>query len=77
MKPTFARYGYPTTLVSDGAPNLMSSEFDTFCKDHSIDHVNSSAYHAQSNGMAERAVQTVKNLISMIIPTVNVQKFVH
>ena len=63
LKPTFARYGYPTTLVSDGAPNLVSSEFDTFCKAHFIDNVNSSAYHAQSNGMAERAVQTVKNMI--------------
>ena len=63
LKPTFARYGYPTTLISDGAPNLVSNEFDKFCKDFSIDHITSSAYFPQSNGMAERAVQTVKNLI--------------
>ena len=63
LRPNFSRYGYPVTLVSDGAPNLMSDEFDTFLKEHCIMHENSSAYFPQSNGMVERAVQTCKNLI--------------
>ena len=63
LKPNFSRYGYPVTLVSDGAPNLTSEEFDNFLKNHCIMHVNSSAYFAQSNGMVEKAVQTCKKLI--------------
>ena len=63
LKPNFSRYGYPVTLVSDGAPNLTSEEFENFLKEHCIMHANSSAYFAQSNGMVEKAVQTCKKLI--------------
>ena len=28
LRPNFSRYGYPVTLVSDGAPNLTSEEFE-------------------------------------------------
>ena len=63
LKPIFSRYGYPVTLVSDGAPNLTIEEFENFLKEHCIMHANSSAYFAQSNGMVEKAVPTCKKLI--------------
>ncbi len=63
LKPTFARHGNPVTLVSDGAPNLVSDEFSNFLKQHCITHNNSSAYFPQSNGMVERSVQTCKKII--------------
>ena len=64
LKPNFSRYGYPVTLVSDGAPNLTSEEFENFLNQSCITHVNSSAYFPQSNGMVEKSVQTCKKLIT-------------
>ena len=38
----------------------MSAEFQSFVDGNKINHVTTPAYHHSSNGMAERAIQTLK-----------------
>ncbi|UYV69099.1 K02A2.6-like, partial [Cordylochernes scorpioides] len=63
LKRTFSNLGIPETLVSDNGPPFFSKEFQNFTRTWNIVHVTSSPYHAQSNGMVERTVQTLKKLI--------------
>ena len=48
-------------MVSDNGPQYGSAEFRTYCKEKGICHVTSRPKYPQSNGMAERAVQTIKD----------------
>ncbi|GAB0088957.1 Zinc finger, CCHC-type [Sergentomyia squamirostris] len=57
----FMRMGTPRELVSDNGPPFGSNEFIDFCKSKNIKVLKSPPYHPQSNGICERAVQTVKN----------------
>ncbi|UYV77245.1 K02A2.6-like, partial [Cordylochernes scorpioides] len=63
LKRTFSNFGIPETLVSDNGSPFFSKEFQNFTRTWNIVHVTSSPYHAQSNGMVERTVQTLKKLI--------------
>ena len=63
LKGLFSRYGYPDVVVSDNGPQFVSQEFKRFEKDYGFSHVTSSPRFPQSNGQAERAIQTVKKLI--------------
>ena len=54
-------YGSPTTLVSDNGPQFTSHYFADMMKKWNIKHIFSPPYHPQSNGLAERGVQLVKD----------------
>ena len=56
----FARYGFPRQVVSDNGPQFRSEEFTGFLKQNGIKHIRVAPYHAASNGLAERMVQTFK-----------------
>ena len=62
-KSQFSRHGIPDVLISDNGPQFSSHEFRQFIKHYQIDHCTSNPYHPQSNGMAEKAVQTIKRLM--------------
>ncbi|GFO44596.1 Pol polyprotein [Plakobranchus ocellatus] len=64
FKSIFSRHGIPQTLITDNGPNHVSREFKQFTSSWEIEHITSSPRYPQSNGLAERMVQTVKNLIS-------------
>ena len=56
----FARYGLPETVVSDNGPQFVAEDFFAFLTENGVRHVQTAPYHPSSNGLAERAVQTVK-----------------
>ncbi|XP_018494393.1 uncharacterized protein K02A2.6-like [Galendromus occidentalis] len=52
--------GVPETIVTDNDPQFTSSEFAEFCAEFAIVHLRSSHYCPQSNGQAEKTVDTLK-----------------
>ena len=58
----FARFGIPETVMSDNMP-FNSHTFKKFCTEWHIKLVTSSPRFPQSNGLAERNVQTIKSLL--------------
>ena len=63
LKSIFARHGIPETLVGDNGPQYASKEMMDFAREYNFVHITSSPYYQQSNGLAERMVQTLKSLI--------------
>ena len=61
LREMFARHGIPETMVTDNGTPFTSSEFQTFVDRNGIRHCRSAPYHPASNGLAERAVQTLKH----------------
>ena len=64
LKSIFARHGIPIKVISDGGPQFSSAEFAKFAKDWDFQHVQSSPYYPQSNGLCEKMVGVVKRLFT-------------
>ena len=69
----FSTHGVPEHLISDNGTGFTSHEFTTFITMNGIKHSRTSPYHPSSNGLAERAVQTVKQGISKLEGTIPVR----
>ena len=67
-----ARFGTPGILVSDNGSEFMSSDLKQLCESLGIKKTESLTYHQRANGIAERAVQTVKWAIQAWSPNLNV-----
>ena len=63
LRRVFSTHGLPQILVSDNGAAFSSSEFQTFVTRNGFKHVRSAPYHPATNGLAERAVQTVKDAL--------------
>ena len=62
-KSIFARLGIPEVLQTDNGTQYSSREFARFAEYYGFTHLTSSPLHPSGNGEAERAVQTIKNLL--------------
>ena len=56
----YSKFGYPETIVSDNGTQFTSAEFAQMCSNYGIKHIRTAPYHPQSNGQAERFVDTLK-----------------
>ncbi|KAF7642853.1 hypothetical protein LDENG_00249640 [Lucifuga dentata] len=66
LRSQFARHGIPEVLISDNAPQFSSDTFKRFSVEWGFQHMMSSPHFPQSNGLAERGVQTVKSMLKKI-----------
>ena len=62
IKQIFAEYGWPHTIVSDNKSFYTSKIFKELMKEYHVNHITSLPHYPQSNGLAEKYVQIIKNL---------------
>ena len=60
LRKVFVVFSILEVLVTDNDPSFVSEEFEQLLSRSTIMHKTSPLYHPASNGLAERAVQTVK-----------------
>ena len=64
LRETFATFGIPDSLTSDGGPEFSSHTIRSFLVNWGVHHRMSSAYHPHANCRAEVAVKSMKRLIT-------------
>ena len=52
----FAEYGWPDTLVYDEGPCYTAEAFTRLLQEYNVNHITSSSYYPQSNGLVEKSV---------------------
>ena len=62
LKVIFSEYGWPDNIVSDNGPCYTAAAFNKTMQEYWVNHITSSPHYPQSNGLAEKFVQTVKSL---------------
>ena len=62
FKLIFSEYGWLDTLVSDNGPSYTAEVFTNLMQKYSVNHITSSLHYPQSNGLAEKFVEIVKNM---------------
>ena len=60
LRVLFAQLGLPDTTVTDNGTCFVSAEFKAYLTKNRIKQITSAPYHPPTNGMAERAMQIVK-----------------
>ena len=63
LKRSFSTHGIPIELQTNNGTQYVSEQFREFTNDWDIKHVTSSPRYPQSNGLAERAVRSAKELL--------------
>ena len=58
----FSRHGYPQTLIADNMP-YNSREMRKYATQYGINTITTRPTYSQANGLAEKAVHIVKNLL--------------
>ena len=66
LKTIFSRNGLPDVLCSDNASCFTSYIFADYLKKNGIEHITSPPYCPSSNGLAERGVQIIKQLLKKL-----------
>ena len=62
----FSEYKWPDTLVNDNGQCYVAETFTSLMKEYAVNHITSSPHYPQSNGLAEKFVQIIKNLFHKV-----------
>lgn len=71
LRSLFRHFGAPETIVTDNGTQFTSTEFAQMGADLDIVHLRSPPGMPQSNGFAERMVQTVKKALDKATPNLD------
>ena len=63
LKDIFSNFGIPESIISNNGQCYKSQEFNTFCAKFEINHITGASYNHQANSIAERMIQTIKQLM--------------
>lgn len=63
LRETFGRFGVPDVIVTDNGTSFTSHDFEVYCKSIGIRHIRTAPFHPQSNGQAERFVDSFKRAL--------------
>jgi transposase InsO family protein len=58
-----ARFGVPAVVTTDRGPQFTGHVWAEFCKKLGIQHITTTAFHPQSNGMVERSHRQLKDAL--------------
>ena len=61
------KYGVPLGWLTDQGRNFESEIFINFCKEFSIKKLRTTGYHPQCNGLVERTIRTLKQMICAFV----------
>lgn len=61
------KFGMPKSIISDHGVNFKAKLFENLCKLLNIKKINSSFYHAAGNGMVERVIKSIKQILTMYV----------
>ena len=64
IKSAFAQHGIPSEVISNNGPQCSLKEFESFARSWEFKHTTTSPLNPEANGLVEKAVQTVKNLLT-------------
>ncbi|CAG9114277.1 unnamed protein product [Plutella xylostella] len=67
LRKIFARFGLPKRCVSDNGPPFSSAEYGKYLETNGIKRILVAPYHPSSNGAAENAVRSVKNVLKKAV----------
>ena len=59
----FSRWGIPMQVCTDNGTQFTSQEFQEFAASWNFKHVTSSPFYPRSNGLAEKGVGIIKNIL--------------
>ena len=68
------RHGLPKILVTDQAHNMDGSVMTQLCEQMGIDKRRSSPYHPEGDGLAERCIQSAKQLLRCMLAEKQMKK---
>ena len=63
IKSIFTRHGIPENVISDNGRQYTSDEFKEFSRKYQFKHITSSPKYPRGNSVAERSIQTLKNIM--------------
>ena len=69
MKSFFSKHGMSKSILPVNGSQFTSYSFAQFCEVWKINHKTSSPLYPQSNGLAEKTVQTAKRLLTKALKT--------
>ena len=61
------KLGSPKSVISDQGVNFKAKLFKKLCNLCGINPVNSSVYHAAGNGLVERMIKSMKQILTMYV----------